>query len=63
MEGNHLGLACGPANRPAIQLYEGLGFVRVGLDVVDEWNWLDVRGEEHHQSDRCTYWMQTLSHR
>lgn len=52
-----LGLAAAPDNHAAIPLFRTLGWVsRPGLAPVHEWAWVDQRGVEHEERDRCRYW-------
>lgn len=61
MGGDRLGLAVEPHRKPAIRLYESLGFERrPTLDVVDVWQWTDRDGVEHEERDPCTYWTLAL---
>lgn len=55
--GRTLGLAVAPDNHEAIPLFRRLGWAsRPGLAPVDEWSWVDQRGAEHQERDRCRYW-------
>ena len=61
MGGGRLGLAVEPGNKPAVRLYESLGFEwHRSIDVVDVWAWLDDQGAEHVERDPCTYWTRTV---
>ncbi len=52
-----LGLAVEPDNEAATTLYRRLGWARhASLAPVDEWSWVDERGVEHAEADRCRYW-------
>jgi len=57
-QGAHLlGLALEPGNEAATTLYRRLGWVRhPSLAPVDVWSWVDERGIEHDEADRCRYW-------
>ena len=61
MGGDRLGLAVEADNRPAIGLYEALGFARQPtVEVVDVWHWIDDDGVEHEERDPCTYWARSV---
>lgn len=57
MGGRRLGLAVEADNRPAVRLYQSLGFERRStIEPVDVWTWTDDNGVAHEQRDPCTYW-------
>ena len=57
MGGRRLGLAVEADNRPAVRLYQSLGFERRStIEPVDVWTWTDDSGVAHEQRDPCTYW-------
>ncbi len=56
-----VGLAVAHGNDAALSLCRRLGWQRrPGLVPVDEWSWVDERGDEHLERDRCGYWTLTL---
>ncbi len=59
-----VGLAVEPDNEAATTLYRRLGWVRhPTLAPVDDWSWVDERGVEHEEHDRCRYWTLDLPRR
>ena len=57
-----VGLAVEPDNEAATTLYRRLGWQSdTDLAPIDEWSWVDERGVEHEERDRCQYWSLALS--